>query len=255
MTDVEKEKDVAVQPPKGRAAMLARYRGKNPEAGDDIDDEALWEYANNGHSELEGKYNQLNGANTRLAELVGKDPRLASVLSMLAGDNPKSLPYAVGTVYGKDFMDGDLDEFEAGYQENLKRLAESKKTQAEAEKNIGESISNIEKYAAENGLSEEQAKELYAGIMDFAENLLMGKIPAELVDLVYKGLNYEKDVQEAADTGFVEGKNEKVTATMKTKTDSSIPPSLGTGANTGKVNKARPPKKKGSFFDEVKDIE
>jgi hypothetical protein len=255
MTDVEEEKDVAVQPPKGRAAMLARYRGNNPEAGDDIDDEALWEYANNGHAELEGKYNQLNGANSRLAELVGKDPKMASVLSMLAGDNPKSMPYAMGTVYGRDFMDGDLEEFEAGYQENLKQLAESKKVQAEAEKNIGESILNIEKYVAENGLPEEQAKGLHAGIMDFAENLLMGKIPVELVDLVYKGLNYEKDMQEAADTGFVEGANKKVRATMKAKTDPSIPPSLGTGANTGEVSKPRPPKKKGSFFDAVKEVQ
>jgi hypothetical protein len=254
MTDTEEKNDVAVQPLKGRAAMLARYRGHNPESGDEIDDEALWEYAHAGHSELEGKYNQLNGANKRLSELVLNDPKLAAVLSMIAGDNPKSFPYAVGSVYGKDFLDGDLEEFEAGYQENLKQLAESKKLQAEAEKNIGGSIRNIKKYSSENGLSEEHQTGLYAGIMGFAENLLMGKIPDELIDLVYKGLNYDKDVQEAADTGFVEGKNEKVSATMKTKTDPSIPPSLGTEANGG-GDKPLPAKKRGSFFDAIKEVE
>lgn len=253
MADV-KEK-TAEQPLKGRAAMLARYRESNPGSGDEIDDETLWGYTEGEHSDLEGKYNRLNEANTRLAELVSKDPKLAAVLSMVAGDKSKSFPYAIGTVYGRDFLDGDLEEFEAGYQEHLKQIAESKKLQAEAEKNIGESIPNIEKYAKENGLSEEQLKGLYAGIMDFAENLLMGKIPAELIDLVYKGLNYEKDVQEAADTGFVEGKNEKVAAAMKTKTDSSLPPSLGTGANTGGGKKSPPARKKGSFFDEIKEVE
>jgi hypothetical protein len=254
MTDTEEKKDVAMQPLKGRAAMLARYRESNPESGNDVDDDALWEYAQSGHSELEGKYNQLNGANKRLAELVSNDPKLAAVLSMIAGDKPKSFPYAVGSVYGKDFLDIDLEDFEAGYEENLRQLAESKKLQAEAEKNIGDSMRNIEKYASGNGLSEEKQQALYAGIMDFAENLLMGKIPEELIDLVYKGLNYDKDVREAADTGFVEGKNEKVSATMKAKNDSSIPPSLGTGANVG-GSKPRPPKKKGSFFDAIKEVE
>jgi hypothetical protein len=140
MADVE-DKDKPIDPPlKGRAAMLARYRESNPEAGEEIEDEALWEYAHNGHSELESKYNRLNGANTRLSELVSKDPRMAAVLSMISGDKPQSFPYAIGTVYGKDFLEGDLEEFETGYQEHLRQLAESRKLQAEAEKNIGESI-------------------------------------------------------------------------------------------------------------------
>jgi hypothetical protein len=254
MADVEENEKPAGSPLKGRSAMLAKYRESNPEAGGEIDDEALWEYAHNGHSELEGKYNQLSGSNTRLAELVSKDPKLASVLSMIAGENPKSFPYAIGTVYGKDFLDGDLEEFESGYQENLRQLAESKKLQAEAEKNIGESIPNIEAYAKENGLSDEQLRNLFTGIADFAENILMGKIPKDLIDLVCKGLNYDKDLQEAADTGFVEGKNEKVSAAMKTKTEPSVSPLLGTGANGGR-NKSRPPKKKGSFFDAIKEVE
>jgi hypothetical protein len=254
MTDTKEKKDVSLQPPRGRAAILARYRESNPNSGDEVDDEALWEYAHSGHSDLEGKYNQLNGANKRLAELVSNDPKLAAVLSMIAGDNPKSFPYAVGSVYGKDFLDVDLEEFEAGYAENLKQLAESRKLQAEAEKNIGDSVRNIETYASENGLSEEQRKGLYDGIMDFAENLLMGKIPDELIDLVYKGLNYDRDVQEAADTGFVEGKNEKISPAMKSKTDNTLPPSLSAGANVG-GSKPRLPRKKGSFFDAVKEVE
>jgi hypothetical protein len=252
MTDIDEKKDVTAQPPKGRAAMLARYRAANPDSGDEIDEEILWDHADKEISGLEGRYNDLNGANKRLAKLVQKDPRLAAVLSMIAGDEPKSLPYAISRVYGKDFLNGDIEDFEAGYQENLKQFAESEKLQAEAEKNIRESVINIDKYASKNGLSDEQQKELCTGILNFAENLLMGKIPDALIDLVYKGLNYDKDVQDAADTGFVEGKNEKVSAAMKAKTDPSVPPLLGTGANAG-GKPAEPSKRKRSFFDGLKE--
>ena len=86
------------QPLKGRAAWIDRYRKANPEAGEEIDDEDLFEHANCGYSDLENKYNQLNGANSRLSELVAGDPRLGAALSMVTGESKKSLPYAIGRV-------------------------------------------------------------------------------------------------------------------------------------------------------------
>jgi hypothetical protein len=54
-----------------------------------------------------------------------------------------------------------------------------------------------------------ESKEQVAGraIKHIFNRLSIGVIPNELIDLVYKGLNYEKDIQEAANMGFVEGKN------------------------------------------------
>jgi hypothetical protein len=235
--------------PKGRAAALEAYKAANPDLQEEPDDDALHDFHGNRYSELEGrhkevegKYNELNGANTRLAELVAKDPRLAAVLSMIAGEKPKSFPYAVGRVYGKEPFDleGDaLEEFESGYQENLKRLSESEKAREAALKNLGEYEATLSGYVKEKGLTDEQQSEIHSGIMTLADNLLMGVIPSELIDLVYKGLNYEKDVQEAADTGFVEGKNDVIDAKLKKPETKSVP-DLGNGTGAGKNIQRQP---------------
>ncbi|MDR0768709.1 MAG: hypothetical protein LBE71_02215 [Dysgonamonadaceae bacterium] len=229
------EKNVSVeQKPRGRAAALAAYRAANPDLQDEPDEDTLHDFHGSRYAELEEKYGKLNEPNTRMAEAVAKDPRLAASFSMLVDEkNPKSLPYAIGSIYGKEWLDGDLDEFEAGYQENLKRLAESKKLQEKAQENIKEYEATMMQYVKDNELTEDQASEIHNGIMQLADNLLMGIIPVELIDLVRKGLNYEKDVQEAADTGFVEGKNEAVNAKLK-KPDATSLPDLGNGSGAGK---------------------
>jgi len=53
-----------------------------------------------------------------LAKLVSKEPKLGAVLSMMSGDKPKSFPYAIESVYGKELFNlgGDaLAEFEKGF--------------------------------------------------------------------------------------------------------------------------------------------
>lgn len=248
----EKIEEVTEQPLKGRAAWQDRYKKSNPEAGEDIDDEDLFEYANGGYSDVENKYNQLNGANSRLSELVAGDPRLGAALSMVTGDSKKSLPYAMGSVFGKDWMDGDLEEFESGYQENLKQLAESEKLQEEAAKNTEKSIQHIEKYISDKQLSEEDAAQLNENIIVFAENLLMGIVPPELIELVHKGLNYDQDVQDAIDTGAVQAKNERIDPELRKLTDTSDVVDMGSSTGSGKKRQA-PRSKKGSFYDGLKE--
>lgn len=238
--------------PKGRAAFLDSYKKSNPDSIEDPDDDGLFDHAHSKYSEMEGKYNGMSQANEKLAELVSKDPKLGAVLSMLVGENSKSLPYAVGSVYGKEPFD-DLDEFEQGYQEQLQRLATSKEEQEKASKNIEEYQGTLEKFGKDNGLTEEQLDEVNSGIMQFAENLLMGIIPAELIDLVYKGLNYDKDVEEAAATGEVEGRNAVIENKMKEKTASTSIPDMGSTTGAGAV-KPKPSQKK-SFFDDMKNAE
>jgi len=240
--------------PKGRDAILEAYKASNPDSPEP-DDSALLDFAHTRHSETEGKYNDLNSANSRLAELVSKDPKLGAVLSMIAGDKPKSFPYAVASVYGKEpfDMEGDaLDEFEKGYQENLTQLANSEKERAQAMQNIQEYNNTLTAYGKENSLSDEQIKEVHSGVMQLADNILMGVISKELIDMVYKGLNYDKDVQEAADTGFVEGKNDVVEARMKEKTQANAVPDFSNASGMGTASR-RKPAKKGSFYDAFKE--
>jgi hypothetical protein len=257
MADVEEkiEEKVTEEPLKGRAAWHDRYKKSNPDAGEDVSDEDLFEYANGSHSDMENKYNELNGANGRLAELVSSDPRLGTALSMIAGEDKKSLPYAVGKVFGKDWMDGDLEEFEAGYQENLKQLAESQKLQSEAQNNVEKSIQEIDKYISDNKLSEEDATELNQNIITFAKNLLMGIVPPELIQLIHKGQNYDQDVKDAIDTGAVEAKNERIEPKMKSITETDVV-DMGSSTASGKKNGSKPVFKPqpDSVYDNLKEV-
>ena len=227
--------------PTGRSAILEAYKAENPDLEDEPDDDALFGYAHDRHGKV-------SGANAKLAEIVAKDPRAGMMLNLLVGEG-KSFPYAAGKVYGSEWPEGDLEEFEAGYQENLKDLAESNAKQEEANKNFTESLAGISAFVKDNGLGEEQAAQLTEAIYTDAENLLMGIIPAEYVDYKWKGMNYDKDVQEAADTAFVEGRNEAID--IKKKKAAAPPlPDLASGSGAGKSRPAPRPQKRGSFFDE-----
>jgi hypothetical protein len=217
--------------PKGRSGILEMYRASNPETGEEVDDETLYEFARSRYADLEGRHRELSGANSRLAELVTKDPKLGALLSTVAGEDARSMPYAIGKIYGREpFEADDLDEFERGYQE---RLAEWEGTKANFEKYL----SDLKAYASAEGLTEAQEDEVHGIIMAIQDDFLHGKIPAEFIAIVHKGLNYDKDVQDAADTGYVEGKNENVTAQLKRKTAAETPnPTAGSGS--GKVKRA-----------------
>ncbi len=143
----------------------------------------------------------------------------------------------------------DLEEFEAGYQESLKRLAESKAEQEAAQSNIQTSLSTLESFVKENGLTEEQATGLHDTIFNAVEGLLMGIIPAEFISHVWKGMNHDKDVQEAAETGVAEGRNQ--TIDMKKKAVAASPlPDLGNNTGAGKMRPTPAPRRRRSFFDD-----
>lgn len=235
--------------PTGRAAILERYKAANPDT-EDPDDEALFGYAHDSYSDLDKRHGEMSGANSRLSELVSKDPRLGAVLSMVTGEESKSLPYAMANVYGRDWLDAEIEEFEKGYQENLARLAESEAEREQVMKNIEDYETNLKRFAEENGLDEAQAEQLHEAIYKDASDLFMGVVSPEFIAYKWKGLNYDKDVAEAADTGVVEGRNQAIEVKKKKVVANNPLPDLATGTGAGK-SRVTPPKSRGSFFDEI----
>jgi len=231
-----------------RDALLARIKQNNPDY-EPADDEDLYgqidEMYNGASTELETH----RSANKNLADLVGKDPRFGGVLSMVK--EGKSYPYAHAKMYGKEALeleDEDLEKWEEGYQENLAALAESEQLQMQAQENFTESLSRLKAYCDKNGYDEARYNELYQSITQYAEDMLMGKISDSLFAEVDKGQTYDEDIQEAAETGKVEGMNQKID--MKLEKPADIIPDMGSKT----VMKATPkaPVKKGSFYDGIK---
>ena len=70
----------------------------------------------------------------------------------------------------------------------------------------------------------------------------MGKIDKSFLETMYKGLNYEKDLQDAATAGVVEGRNQKIDETLKKQIGDSVP-NLNTGGKGGAKKPAIPMKR------------
>jgi hypothetical protein len=233
----------------GKDKFLSRMKEKNPEYAPESDD-MLFDDIEALYSENEGKLNSYSQSNQKLAEIISKDPKIGAVLSMIVGENAKSFPYAVAKVYGKGVFDmegEDLEEYERGHQEYLGSVDKMNSERSEIETNVEEYKSNLEKFQTENGLNDAQIEEIHKAIVADAENFLKAKVPMEYIDYKWKGMNYERDVQDAADTGFVEGKNTKIDLGKK-KPDTL--PDLG-AAVANSTKKVEPKKKAASFYEGI----
>lgn len=243
----------------GRSKFGEMYRKKNPDFEGEPDDETLYGFIDTEYSDIEGKYNKQNEANKRLAEQVSKNPQLGALLSMISGEEPKSLAYAIGSIYGKDAigLEGDeLEEFERGNSEYVERLNMSESERKQASENFQNFVKSFDQYVSEKGYDDKRKEDVFSGIMDVAENMLTGNIPMSVVELIDKGLNYDQDVQEAADTGFVEGKNEVVRDKIeKRSVKPDVMPDLAAGTGAGNERKvARKSNKPKDFFDVFKEV-
>lgn len=249
--------DAPDQPVRGRAAVLARWKESHPDEAEEPDDDSLYDYMTDAHGKLQGRYDELAGANSRLSEIVSRDPRMGAVLSMVAGEEGKSFPYAFARVYGKDMLDMDeaaLEEFEKGYQENLDDLAKSNQKLEAARKNIEGYKQNLAEFGKHNNLTEEQLDELNAAIFADAENFLTGVIPTEYIAYRWKGMNYDKDVREAADAGVVEGKNQAIEEKMVRVEEPPVP-DMGRTTDAGRKPAAPPRRERKSFFDDMREAD
>lgn len=239
------EEVVAEETPKGRAAFMAMMQEKNPDYNPESDDQ-LFDDVHSMHSEMKGQLEQHQGSNAKLAGLVAKDPKFGATLGMVAGEG-KSFPYAVAKVYGKEPFElegDDLEEFEKGYQESLVEIGASQAAQAEAKKNIEQYFADLDKYC--EGKSEEEKAALNEKIYAMADNFLNGVISIQTIELVDKGINYDQDVQDAADTGVVEGRNQKMD--MVTSKPETLP---DMGAKTTGGARPLPKKERKSFYDNL----
>jgi hypothetical protein len=243
------QEKVAPQPPRGRAELLERYRSSFPDA-EEPNDDTLYDHAIGSIEETEGRFNNLVGANEALAQRVMEDPQFGVFLSLIVGEG-KSVPYAFAKVYGRDVLESDPDELEAGHKEYLQRVADEKEASRMSSENVQKYFDALMLFADKNQLSEDEVAELHKGIENDVDNFLLGIIPMEYIGYKWKGMNYDKDVADAAETGKIEGANSKIEAKMKADLAARTQ-SRATAPSTF-VRDA--PRKTGNILDELKPVE
>jgi hypothetical protein len=220
-----------------RDAWAERYRAANPDAGEDVDDETLFGYADEEFTSRGNAFDELNAAQGRLVDVVQSDPSFAAVLSLVANGEP--FEYAVGKIIGnpEDVLEGrSLDDYRRGKTERDAEAAQWAEIDGKRNENLQSLLANIESFGKENGLTEEEVGNLRQGIVEELYNSLMNEYSPEAIGQKWKGMSYDRDVADAAAAGEAAARNAKIVAKRKSMTAApaaagrTTPPPAGAAA-------------------------
>ncbi len=174
----------------GRAAMMAAYKSHNADMTDEPDDETLFDFGHKGlgeRDEIKGKYDTLNGANEKLAEAISADPRFANFIAMV-GSGEKPL-YALGRVFGNM-----IDQLDEEGTENLKKGQDEYSSNFNLLKGNFEAYkANLKKYGEENNLDDATTQKINDVILDMSDAFMNWDITPEVIDGVFKMIDYDQD--------------------------------------------------------------
>lgn len=242
------------EPLKGRAAFIDKLRALDAELKDDISDDDLFDRAGaimGERDEIRGKYDALNGANEKLAAVVSENPEVAQFISMLG--NGENWVYAIGKSFGnvlEQLDDATLEQYNAGKEEYKAKYNQMKENFAAYE-------SRLKTYAEKNGLTPEQVADVNNTILDIAEALYTGDIPEEVIDNVFKGMDYDNEKTAEVEAAKLAGRNEAIDEIKGKKAAPTPLPDL-TGNKSGMKQapaaKARPTNDAG-YVDLLADSE
>lgn len=257
---MEEDKNIIENPPatdppvekSGRDLFIEKYRGYHPDSPDEMNDDDLWNYAESSLSERDdyaGKFNQLNEANEKLAQVVGEHPEVAQFLSMISHGEPPL--YAIGKSFGdieSQLDDESLEQMRKGrdeYRAGIQRIKE----------NLDRYKTTLKSYGQTNGLSDEDLGKVNDVILDIAEALREGDIPEELIDSIWKGMDYEAATTANVEAAKLAGKNEAIEDIKNRKQDNHMPPDVSARKSQGVPQPARPTRQTNEFVDILADSE
>lgn len=199
--------DAIAEPLKGRNALMAMYKQQNPEMAEEPDEDSLFDFAGRGFSERDeyrGKYDALNGANEKLAQVVSEDPRFAQWVAMVAdGENPL---YALGKTFGNiidELDDASLEQLRSGQEEFKNRFNQVKQ-------NFSTYEADLKSYCESNGYDAERMNNINNAILDIAEAFNDREIPTDIIELVDKGLDYDNEKSALSEAEKLAIKNETI---------------------------------------------
>lgn len=199
--------ETQMETPKGRAAMLARYKTQNPDMTDEPDDESLFDFAHAGlgkHDELKGKYDNLNGANDKLAAVISEDPRFANFIAMI-GSGKKPL-YALGKIFGNV-----IDQLDEEGTENLKKGQEEYSANFnQLKQNFEAYKANLKKYGEENNLDDATIQKINDIILDLSDAFMNWDITPEVIEGVFKMIDYDEDKSAMSEAEALAIKNKTI---------------------------------------------
>jgi hypothetical protein len=153
--------------------------------------------------------------------------------------------FGEGVLAAKD--DPDMaEEFVKAQQVYMDKLSSSKKIEQEQEENMNNSLQVLQSFIQDKGMSDEEGEGFFDKIIKAVDDVFMSRWTPELLEIFYKGLNYETDVKDAIEMGRVEGRNEKIIEGQKRSVGDGLPKSV---SSTTPEETKRTPRRRYNAFD------
>ena len=213
-----------------RDAWQQRYKQRYAPEAESVDMDSDDYYDN--LTRMADDYDRMEGNEKQMNDLLASNPSFGDMIRD-AKEGRSFFPSLVER-FGADNLRQALEDPAVAEELGKANDAYMQRTQQEAadketaQQNFEESASNIEQYAKEHNLTDEQVNEVLVKATDFAKDIFQGKVSPEVIDMFYKSMNYDNDVAEARETGIVQGRNENIQAQLERSAGQpELPPNIG----------------------------
>lgn len=206
-----------------RDAFRERFAKSNPDLNMD-DEDAYYDAAGRMMDEYEGYKTKSD----RLRENIGRSPAFQDMI-MASRDQDNFDPVVWMVESGQ--LDLDALKDDPDYSQKLAEartkyldgLASGEKLKEEQKANMPASIEAIEAKAAELALDEAKTEEVIGKVFALADDIIRGKIPVDVFEMLAKGAGYDQAVEDARAEGKAEGLNQKVDDKLRHMEAPSVP--------------------------------
>lgn len=234
-----------------RDAFRERMANRYPDLQMD-DEEAFYGRVDDDYTDYEKQIEDYRGREKELADMFTSNPRSAVFLTQWRKGGDPVAEFI--RMYGADFKaaledPANADKIAEANKEFADRVADEDRLEGEYNTNIQQSLSDIQKYQEENGLTDEQVGNAMNFLQKVAMDMIVGKIPVDVLQMALNAMNYDKAVETAGMEGEVRGRNAKIREQLRKRNSSDGVPSMA-GKNTAGV---KPERRSNGALDRMAD--
>lgn len=234
--------------PKYRERLRGRYADANPQTDQEWDD-----LAERGFAEDEERIKLFEDNNKAIQDILDSDKDAAAVISeMIVNGTP--FRAAVAKYFAPEDLvakegDDDYEYYQKSSDERKKIGQEFRARSEQKRQNEKDAYDNIDKFAEKNGMDSAAKDAFISFINDLYSDLSVLKLSAKTLEKLYKAMNYDKDVAEAAEAAEIDGKNSAIEASRVKKAAATAGDGIPTPAGGSSLMPKRPERKRDIFDD------
>ena len=217
-----------------RDTFRENFSTRHPDVNMD-DEEAYYAALDDEYNSRDEELNRYRANNEKLNNMFLENPQAAYFMNDLL-DGKKQMGVALMEHFGDLFKDAvndptaeNVKAFADALDEHAKRIKENDELQAQFERNVDNSETTIENWQSAHNATPEQVDAMREFINAQFGNLVAGIITPEMLDFAYKGLNYDKDVAAAEESGQAAGRTQNIREKIRNGKSDGMPMIAGGG--------------------------